>query len=69
MLIGTSAMLQGHREGGRGDNDSGTHSVWGAHELERGPIQMTLRSERPIELACEELYFFWRSLDFGRKNR
>ena len=30
---------------------------------------MTLRSEEPIEIACEELYLFWRSPDFGRKNR
>ena len=30
---------------------------------------MTLRSERPIEVACKEVYFFRRSLDFGRKNR
>ena len=40
------------RGGDRGDNDPG------AHELERGPIQMTLRSERPIEISCK-----------GRKNR
>ena len=29
---------------------------------------MTLRSERPIEVACEQLYFFWRSLDFRPEN-
>ena len=30
----------------------------GAHKLERGPIQMTLRREGPIEIACEDLFFF-----------
>ena len=53
----------GPPKGGRGDNNPA------AHELERGPIQMTLRSKRPIEIACEELYIFWRSPTFGRKNR
>ena len=58
-----SKFIQGLREGGAG----GTMTP-GAHELERGPIQMTLRSEKPIEVACEQLYFFWRLLDFGRKT-
>ena len=30
---------------------------------------MTWRSERPIEVACEQLCLFGRSLDLGRKNR
>ena len=30
---------------------------------------MTLKSERPIEVACEQLDLFWRPLDFGRKYR
>ena len=29
---------------------------------------MTLRSKGPIEIACEDL-FFWRSPNFGRENR
>ena len=56
----------------------------------RRPIQMTLRSERPISMShvnsfisigdhlisagktveiSQKTFFFWRSLDFGRKNR
>ena len=58
-----------YERGAGGDNDPGAHGVWGAHELERKPIQNTLRSERPIEIACEELYAICRSPNFFRKNR
>ena len=53
---------QGLREGGAGGyNDPG------AHDLERGPIEIALSNKRPIEIAIVD-FFFWRSLDFGRKN-
>ena len=48
--------IQGLREGGAG-------GIMTSGPMEfSGPIQMTLRSERPIEVACEQL-------DFGWKNR
>ena len=36
-----------------------------AHELERGPIEMTLRNQH---VKPEDL-FFWRTPNFDRKNR
>ena len=54
---------QGLRERGEGvDNDPGADGCLGAHELKRRPIQTTLRGERPIEVACEQV-------DFGRIKR
>ena len=54
--------IQGCREGGHGENDSGAHGLqegrwlqW-AHELERGPIEMTLRNQH---VKPEDLFFFF----------
>ena len=72
--------VQGLQEGGgtEGDNNPG------AHELERGPNQIALSNKTAIKTARADLtveisvktflfflvktFFFWRSLDFGRKN-
>ena len=60
---------QGLREGGAGgDNDPG------AHELERGRIEIALSNKRnhlisagkTVEISVKT--FFWKSLNFGRKN-
>ena len=70
--------IQGRRERGRGDNDPGAHGLQEgrrpqraqqrAHELEWGPIEMTLRNQRvkPKELFFS--FFFLRIPSFDRKN-
>ena len=56
--------IQGRREGGKGENDPGAHGLQEghrlqrAHELERGPIEMTLRNQH----AKPEDFFFGEHL-------
>ena len=38
----------------------------GFSELERGPNEMKLRNQH---MKPEDFFFFWRSLNFDRKNR